>query len=196
MADKTVKKQSVLAASVKMVLSLFLICAVTAGVVAGVNALTVDKINENLEAEIRGSIENMFGEGVAYTTLTDIPAGAEAIYEITSDGEKFYCVNLNSSGFGGDITMLVSIDLKAYIVGVSVVSHSETPGLGSRAAESSFLDLFKGKTLSDNVDSISGATISSTAVKAGISAAQKMLADAGLLDIEPGLLNTKEGGAD
>lgn len=175
------KNSSALHDGLRMALSLFLICAVTAGVVAFVNTLTVDKIAENLEGEIRSSIEGMFGEGVDYTTLDDIPAEADAIYSITRGDEQFYCVNLNSAGFGGDIGMLVSIDVSGKIVGVRVVSHSETPGLGSRAAEEKYLSGFDGVASAYDVDSIAGATISSNAVKSGVIAAKQLLKDAGLI---------------
>ncbi len=175
------KNRSELRDSLRMALSLFLICAVTAGVVALVNTLTVDKIAENLEGEIRDSIEGMFGEGVDYTVLESIPAGAEAIYSITRGDEQFYCVNLNSAGFGGDIGMLVSVDVSGKIVGVRVVSHSETPGLGSRATEEKYLSGFDNVTSAYDVDSIAGATISSNAVKSGVTAAKRLLEDAGLI---------------
>lgn len=175
------KDRSALHEGLRMALSLFLICAVTAGVVALVNALTVDKIAENLEGEIRSSIEGMFGEDVDYTTLADIPAEAEAIYSITRGGEQFYCVNLNSAGFGGDISMLVSYDAAGVIVGVRVVSHSETPGLGSRAAEEKYLSGYNGLASAYDADSIAGATISSNAVKNGIHSAKKLLETAGLI---------------
>ncbi|MBQ9079446.1 MAG: FMN-binding protein [Clostridia bacterium] len=168
----------------RMVLTLFVICAVTAGVVAGVNALTYQKIAENLESEIRESIETMFGEGVEYTTLSDIPATAEAIYEIVRNGEKSYCVNLNSSGFGGDINMLVGVAQDGTLIGVSVVSHSETPGLGSRATESPFIDGFVGKKNTSEVDAIAGATITSSAVKQGAKDAQEILLSIGLIEFE------------
>ena len=174
-------KNTAFAVYLKMVLVLLVICAMVSGVVAGVNALTKDKIAQNLEMQIRSSISEMFGEGIEYTTMENTPVGAEAVYEIERDGAKFYCVNINSSGFGGDVNMLVGLGDDGKIVGARVVSHSETPGLGSVAAEAGFLGLFEGKTNVESVDSITGATISSKAIKAGISSAQKILADAGLI---------------
>lgn len=181
MADK---KRSAAAEYVRMVLVLLLICAVTSGVVAGVNALTKEKIAENLEMQIKSSISEMFGEGIEYTTLTEIPAGVEEVYEIVRGGETMYCANINSSGFGGDVNMLVGLAKDGKIIGVSVVSHSETPGLGSVAAESGFLGQFVGVNNPDRVDSIAGATISSEAVKAGIAEAQRILDEAGIIDYE------------
>lgn len=58
------------------------------------------------------------------------------------------------------------------ITGMSVMSHSETPGLGSKITEPAFRDQFNGVKLADlslsksggAIDSITGATISSQAV--------------------------------
>lgn len=176
------KNKSALHEGLRMALSLFLICAVTGGVVALVNELTVDKIAENLEGEIRSSIEGMFGEGVNYTTLEDVTADSgTVIYSITRGDEQFYCVNLSSVGFGGDISMLVSYDAEGVIVGVRVVSHSETPGLGSRATEEKYLSGFNNIVSVYDVDTIAGATISSNAVKSGIQSAKALLEDAGLI---------------
>lgn len=183
------KNESVLKQSIRMVVSLFIICALTAGVVAGVYALTLDKINENLEGEIRSSIEGMFGEGVVYETLENIPDGAEAVYKIVKDGATFYCVNLNASGFGGDVNMLVSVGEDGRYVGVSVVSHSETPGFGEKATKSDYLDAFKGTSSATEVEMISGATISSKAIRAGVTSAKEMLVSAGLVN------ETANGGA-
>ena len=59
--------------------------------------------------------------------------------------------------------------------GVRVVSHSETPGLGSRAMISDYLDNFIGVgeslTVGEDLDAVSGATISSKAVVSGINLA-------------------------
>jgi electron transport complex protein RnfG len=180
----TDKKNSLLAASVKMVFVLFIISAVTAGVVAAVNKLTKDKIADNLDAEIRNSFVSVFGEDVTFRELGDIPAGLETVYEINADGNTYYCASINSAGFGGNINILASFGKDGKIAGVSVVSNSETPGIGSRVMASSFTSLFAGKSSADDVDSITGATISSNALKAGIASAQKILAGAGLIGAE------------
>ncbi|HHT53866.1 MAG TPA: FMN-binding protein [Clostridiales bacterium] len=175
------KKNKTLFQSVKMVLVLFLTTALTAGVLSSVNSLTKDKIEENLGGEIRKSFVEMFGEGIEYQALGDLPAGAEAIYEITYNGKTYYCVSVNSSGFGGDINILATFDKGGRIAGVSVVSHSETPGIGTNVFEDSYLAKFRGKATADEVDAISGATVSSKALKSGISTAFDILAGAGMI---------------
>lgn len=79
-----------------------------------------------------------------------------------------------STGFGGEITASVTIK-DGVIADVAVVGDSETEGLGSVAVEKIPGRVVEAQTL--NVDGISGATISSEAVKAAIAAA---LANAGV----------------
>jgi electron transport complex protein RnfG len=56
------------------------------------------------------------------------------------------------------------------LTGMTVLSHLETPGLGARIEEDWFKEQFKGKSIHDkfvakqDIDAITGATISSNAV--------------------------------
>jgi len=101
----------------------------------------------------------------------------------------FYTVFLNdeivgyafiavANGYGGPIELIVALesnflqDDEVIIHGISVVSHSETPGLGEKIVEAAFSDQFNGINVDDvaltkdggKIDAISGATISSSAV--------------------------------
>ena len=76
---------------------------------------------------------------------------------------------------------IATFDKGGRIAGVSVVSHSETPGIGTNVFEDSYLAKFRGKATADEVDAISGATVSSKALKSGISTAFDILAGAGMI---------------
>jgi electron transport complex protein RnfG len=82
-------------------------------------------------------------------------------------------------GFGGDLGIMVGVNLETdKLLGIGVTTHSETPGLGSRAKDDpsfgaqfrgmSINDPFKVKTDGGQVDAVSGATITSRGVCAGI----------------------------
>ncbi len=83
--------------------------------------------------------------------------------------------------------MLVSLDTDLKIRDVKILHHGETPGLGDQVEDKSFLDQFKGKALSqivllkaetkENIQAISGATISSRAVTNGVKDAVQTLVD-------------------
>lgn len=84
-----------------------------------------------------------------------------------------YTFLASETGAKGDIVVVGGVDSTFNtITGMSVLSHSETPGLGSRIAEDAFIDQFNDLPLSKlslsssggSIDSITGATISSQAV--------------------------------
>lgn len=75
--------------------------------------------------------------------------------------------------------MMVGIDTELNVTGVKIINMSETPGLGAKASEDSWLSQFKGKNdiisvvktgnAKDNeINAISGATITSKAVTQGV----------------------------
>jgi len=75
------------------------------------------------------------------------------------------------SGHGGAVEVLVGIDLNGKILGIKVVKHGETPGIGTKAVESQeFLNQFKGKgvgsklTVGGDIVAVSGATETSAAI--------------------------------
>ena len=75
------------------------------------------------------------------------------------------------SGFNGPIEIMVGYNPgEGKLLGIEILSMSETPGLGARIKEGAFTEQFKGKSAEDkfvakeDVQAVSGATISSTAV--------------------------------
>ena len=62
------------------------------------------------------------------------------------------------------------------VVGMRVLEHSETPGLGAKAEEAEFYEQFSGKSTDGDisVDSISGATVTTDGVLAGVNTAREV----------------------
>ena len=73
-----------------------------------------------------------------------------------------------ASGFGGDVTVTAKLDADAKIASISIDTPNETEGLGKECSKETFTQQFIGKaapfTLGENVDAVSGATVTSTAV--------------------------------
>lgn len=96
-----------------------------------------------------------------------------------------YAITVTSKeGYGGDITFTVGFNKEGIVTGVSILSISETAGLGMNAKEKSFLDKYVGKSggnfvvnkdnkdnLPNEIDAISGATITTRAMTKGVNAA-------------------------
>ena len=103
----------------------------------------------------------------------------------TKGGEPAgYVITVTSKeGFGGDIQFTVGIGPDGGTKGVSILSISETAGLGMKANEPAFLDQFRdrnatafiytkdGATEENEIDALSGATITTNAMTNGVNAA-------------------------
>ena len=93
-----------------------------------------------------------------------------------------YCVEVQSQGFGGVITMVVGVDLDGKVTGVAVTSHSETPSVAQKAMTPASLKRYAGRsgTLrtsgSNSVNAISGATATSHAITSGVNRALGIIA--------------------
>ena len=156
--------------------TLLVVCALVALMLSLVNAFTRDKIIENENAQKRGVMAELFeSEAVEFTELDRIDSDGErveSIYRVARDGATVgYCVHLRTLGFGGDIDMMVALTADQTVVGVKILSMSETPGLGSQVGESDYLSQFVGMGVSlsaSDVDMVAGATKSSRAVLNGI----------------------------
>ena len=157
-------------------LKLLIISAVTALLLAGVNALTAPRIAENNELEKKNAIAAIFPSSDD-CQLTDISADSvELVYLVLKDGDLLgYAASVSAMGFGGEIELMVGVTAEGTIKGIKVVSHSETPGLGSRVDDEGYLSQYAGLggnlSIGSDVDAITGSTISSKAVLRGVNAA-------------------------
>ena len=85
----------------------------------------------------------------------------------------------SAKGYHDLIEVMVGVGPDGKLTGISIMSHTETPGLGARIVESEFTDQFEGLDLDTtklsaeggSVDTLSGATFSTTGVIAAVSAA-------------------------
>lgn len=152
----------------KMILVLGLIAAISAGLLAGVNLLTQDTIRANSDKRLYETLAQVIdAEEFTQQKNTEFP-----LWHAQRGGTLVgYVVRLTGQGYSSaGIDLLVGMDTQATVTGVLVFSHSETPGLGSKAAEPGFLAQFTGKGLAspfapgEDVDAISGATSSSMAI--------------------------------
>ena len=154
---------------------LLVICLVVAAVVSLVNEVTKKRYAELQEQEKANAMAAIFGAETL--TYTDLGNGVYALKQ--GDEPLGYCVESTTAGFGGDMTLMVGFNSDLAVVGVQILSHSETPGLGAKVNDAGYLSQYGGKTgdlaLGEDIDAISGATISSKAVLAGVNEAQKSL---------------------
>lgn len=167
------------------------ISLVVAALLGVVNMVTKDRIAELNFAATKAALAAVTPEGAEYTAvdLTDDLIAAAAsqggtlteMYAVSTGG---YACKVVASGSQGNIEMIVGVDEAGAISGISVVSNSETAGIGSKVMDNQpnkagtpVLDQFIGMSgagtlaVGKNVNEISGATVSSKGITMGANAA-------------------------
>ena len=176
---------------IKMVVVLTVLSALSGGLLAALRDGTQERIeNQQLEF-VKGPAIREIMKDSANDPIKDrfkLKEGDQDIsffvgkFDGTADRVAF---ETSGKGFGGDIGVMVGVNLKDdKIVGVRVTTHSETPGVGSRAkSEPGFVSQFKGLPLQDTfkvkgdggqVDALSGATVTSRGVSAALTDASRI----------------------
>ena len=179
--------ENIVAYVIRLAGTLFLITAIVALALAAVNGVTAPAIEKLNYEKTQAAIEAVLpggGESVEFTDETGLVA---VVYK----GESGYAVQVAPGGFDGPITMMVGIDFDGNVLGISVIKHTETAGLGAvAAAKTSAGEAFRGNFVGQSgsvavtkdggvIDSITGATITSRAVCVGVNAALDCVANMG-----------------
>ena len=181
------KKESSAAYIARLAITLLLITAVVAAGLACVNAVTAPEIEALNAQKTQTAIEAVLPGGGEEIAFTDDSGIVSTIYK----GQSGYAVEVTPAGFNGTVTMMVGVDNTGKVLGISVVNHTETAGLGAEAASqgaagTAFRSQFTGMSGSvsvtkdgGQVDAITGATITSRAVCTVVSAALACVANMG-----------------
>lgn len=164
---------------------LFIICAVVTAALAGANFLTKDIIS--------GQGNSAQNEALARI----IPADGYKEKSFEKDGEKtaYYIAleegkpigavyTIHENGYGGKIEVMAGIMADGGVGTVEVTGAAgETPGLGQNIKNPDFLKQYSGKSGKigeKDIDTLTGATISSNAVTRAINAALAIFDERGL----------------
>ncbi|MDR1564812.1 MAG: RnfABCDGE type electron transport complex subunit G [Oscillospiraceae bacterium] len=158
-------------------IALFLICFLVTALLGTVNLVT-----EPIIAETAAGIQDE-----ACGRVLQGAAGFESIDEtaykgVDTQGKTVgYVIIASSTGYGGEIKLMVGINAEGVVQGVEILSMSETPGLGANAKKDKFISQYKGKDANKGelkvskdggeIDAITAATISSRAVTQGVNQA-------------------------
>lgn len=173
------------------VIFMILVTAAFTFLLAFINDITSEAIAEQEKLEVQQSILyslnvpvnnmtereiiNYYNDNINERTIND-----KVIYELKVDDEiQGYAFKFVGEGLWGSITGHIAFDSNFKLLkGVNFTAHSETPGLGGRIDEIEFKEQFRnieitnddeiieyGTATGGNVDAITGATSTSTAVK-------------------------------
>lgn len=177
--------------------TLTVISLVVAALLGLVDNVTADKIAAIDAENTRIAMSAVAPEGSEFgdklDIITDDMTAAAAsqggklveLYPMTTGGaDNGYVMKISASGSQGSIVMMVGVDADKAITGISVVSHAETSGIGTKvvgnepnAAGVPVLDQFQGMTgagslvVGKNIIAVSGATVSTKGINMGANAA-------------------------
>ena len=137
------------------------------------NGITKDKIVQAKQDAVAEMLATLFPNMESFTY--DENGG---LYTVLSGGEPIgHAFMAQGRGYGGTIDILIGLkpDNKS-LQGIKIITQQETPGLGAKIINTSFLDQFNGVGVNEvelsrnggKIDAITGATISSTAVVNGV----------------------------
>lgn len=166
---------------IKPVGVLLAICIIIPLALSVTNKVTAKKIAELEAANSKKNMQSL----IDADNFEECENGEITYYAAINGGKTAaYIFTESSKGYGGDVSVMTAIKPDGTVAGVAILDVSgETPGLGQNAAKESFFSQYIGlkkgvsvlkngaKTENNEVDAVTGATITSTAVTRAVNAA-------------------------
>ena len=166
---------------IKPVGVLLAICIIIPLALSITNKVTAKKIAELEAANSKKNMQSL----IDADTFEECENGEITYYAAINGGETAaYIFTESSKGYGGDVSVMTAIKPDGTVAGVAILDVSgETPGLGQNAAKESFFSQYIGlkkgvsvlkngaKAENNEVDAVTGATITSTAVTRAVNKA-------------------------
>ena len=153
------------------------ICVVVAALLGLVNLLTEQRILDNEAQKVYDSFRVVLdGTFETLEVPEDAPKSVTSLYKVTEDGAlKGHVLTLITKGYAGDISITVGVDKDGKVTKAVVTSEAESHG---KAGMKNYTDNFAGVGPDEveSVDTFTGATASSTAIKNAIVDAVKFMA--------------------
>ena len=171
-----------------MVLCLTIVCLVCSAILGVVYSMTLDPIEQANRKALTESIQKVLPQGtISDEKAAELDGQKYVYYECSDNGEVIaYAVKSLTSGFGGTLSLMVGVLADGTIYNASVLSHSETPGLGAKCqTDEAFIAQWQGmspdkklevKKDGGDVDAITAATITSRAYALAVSNARALVA--------------------
>jgi H+/Na+-translocating ferredoxin:NAD+ oxidoreductase subunit G len=165
---------------VQMIVVLSVICTVCGIALSGYRNMTADRIENQVLMNVQGPKVKMVLEGAENDLIADrkkVSVNDEQVLLFIGKKQgKDWAIAYETvgQGFGGDLKVMVGYNIEQNnLTGIQIISHKETPGVGSRVTENQFTKRFKGLNIDieiapdqcpNQIDAISGATYSSKGV--------------------------------
>ncbi len=166
---------------IKPVGVLLAICIIIPLALSVTNKVTAKKISELEAINSKKNMQSL----IDADNFEECENGEITYYAAINGGKTAaYIFTESSKGYGGDVSVMTAIKPDGTVAGVAILDVSgETPGLGQNAAKESFFSQYIGlkkgvsvlkngaKAENNEVDAVTGATITSTAVTRAVNKA-------------------------
>lgn len=157
----------------KPILVLVLVCLLAGIILSSANLLTAPVIAANEEAANNLTYQAALPEADSFTPVDCDIVGVTAV--LRADNGAGWVITAQARGYGGQVPAAVAFSNDGTITKVIMMSNDETPGLGQKVTEESFSGQFAGMPAEaftiDDIDAVSGATISSRAAVSALNLA-------------------------
>ncbi|MCG9967215.1 RnfABCDGE type electron transport complex subunit G [Pelotomaculum terephthalicicum JT] len=160
----------------KIAFNLAMTCLVSGLIIAGVYYTTADAAAQKAVDMKNAAMQALVQDADKFNPVE----GHEGWYKAEKGGKTIaYVVPSESKGFGGPIQFLVAVTSEGKVLNYDIIKHNETPGLGDKGGKDPFKSQLIGKKIEnlqvvkdpsdkENVQAMTGATISSRAVTNGV----------------------------
>ena len=153
---------------IKPFIVLSAICLVVSGALGLTNMVTDPIIQRNRAAAAEATRKQLLPEATEFVSVQCEQPGIQSVYR--DEGGSGYVFTASFAGYKGPVEVTVALSPEGEVLGLSADTSGETAGIGTKASGEDFLGQFLGLSGSAGVDSISGATYSSSAVIDGVNA--------------------------
>ena len=137
-------------------------------------SVTLQVRRDNAEQELQEKMETLLPGSKSFKI--EEYTGDDSTIEFVYKGETGYVIGTTTSGYAGTLKMLVGVSDDGVVTGLQIRSMEETLGLGGNALYdwkflSQFLNTDGNAAVGEDIDAISGATVTSKAVTRSVNAA-------------------------
>lgn len=160
---------------IRLTLVLFIIAGLSGLILGAVNEITKPMIEQVQTEKFENGLKEIYADVDTFEEMDDA-ATTKNILNVYTIKDKSattlgYIFKINSPEAFDTIELLVGINVEGKVVGVDYLTIKETPGLGTKIADGWFTGQFEDIDNTDEVDTIAGATISSSSVKESVNLA-------------------------
>lgn len=158
---------------INLTIFLAVICIVSSSALYFSNNITAPIIAKNKKENTDRMLKELISDADTFEEEL-IEEGSISVRYIASKGDEVmaYVYEITTYGFQSEIIVLVAIDSDGNYIGFKVVEQAETPGYGTQiVTNKSYTDQFLNKTVEDELDTITGSTVTTKPLNEAIAEA-------------------------